>query len=351
MTYKQFQELGFNLTEKEINKIEKEVQGLYVQAYKDISERIKLQHLKVLSSVDTADYYNEMLKYNRLDILLKDISKDYRGYIRQVGNKTTSALKMGMANNYYRQQFATSWAPVPAKFTALPKSLIEVAAVGTENTVSEITTAIAKKFGEGVEYMPQVGSLTALINDNATKEIGQIRRAIIAGLRNGDGYARTAAAVRGVIGRKLVEDGVEKITGAMASATRIIRTESTRVLNAASYANSRQLEAQDVDIYRVWDAVLDMRTRDRHAELDGQRENKDGLFSISGETARYPGDFSKVGLNVNCRCTTVEIVPGLEPDIRSARDPVTGEIEDFSYKNFTQWAEEKGLSYKNGRWQ
>jgi len=351
MTYKEFRNLGFQITEGEIKTIEREIQGYYLEAYKDIKVELQKQYLKVLSGVKPENYYNEMLKYNRLDLMLKQITTDYNSYISKAGKRTVDALKLGMSNNYYRAQFATSWAAVPAKFTVLPDKLIQVAALGTQQTVKDITKAIADKFGEGVEYMPQVGSLTALIKENAVKEVDQIRRSIISGLRNGQGYQNTAAAVRDIIGYKYTEDGVQKLKGAMASASRIVRTESTRVLNAASYANYKQLESQDIGVYREWDATLDTRTRDRHAALDGQQEDENGLFHVDGDSARYPGDFSQVGLNVNCRCSTVEIVPGLEPDIRSGRNPVTGENETFSYKNFTDWADENGLTYKNGRWQ
>lgn len=337
MTFADFQRLGYDLTEKETRRYELEIIANYNAAYKEISANLQNQYLKILSGVAPEDYYNTMLKYNRLENMLVQIQSDYYKYSQALGKLTLKSLRHAFEENYYRQQFTTSWGPVDAKYTVLPESLIELATVGTDKSFQAVTKAVAQKFGEQPFYMPQVGSLSALIADNARKEAEAIRRDIITGLRNGQGYQKTARSVRDTIGFKYRQEGVEKIKGAMASAVRIVRTESTRVLNAASYANSKQLDAQGVEAYKVWMATLDDRTRDRHASLDGQRRDIDRPFQISGDSAQYPGEFSSVALNANCRCTTNTIVPGLEPDIRMGRNPVTGENEVFSYKNYDEW--------------
>lgn len=338
MTFAEFQRLGYDLTEKEMRRYETEIIRNYQEAYKTISAQLQREYLR-LSGVAPEDYYNTMLKYNRLNNMLDQIQADYYKFANSSGRATINALKLGFTENYYRQQFTTSWSATGAKYTVLPDSLIELATIGTDKSFQAVTEAVARKFGDRTSYMPQVGSLSALIADNARKEAESIRRDIITGLRNGQGYQKTARSIRETIGYKYKIDGVEKMKGAMASAVRIVRTESTRVLNAASYANSKQLESQGIDVYKEWIATLDDRTRDRHASLDGQRRAIDQPFQIAGDNAQYPGEFSQASLNISCRCTTNTIVPGLEPDIRMGRNPVTGENEVFSYKNYDEWRE------------
>lgn len=346
MTWSDFQNLGFRLTEKEIAGYDKKVEQAYNDAWKTINKKLKAQYLK-LSEVAPENYYNEMLKYNRLNELLKQVQTDYLKYSTQAGKDTLTGLRVAMSNNYYRQQFALQWGAVDAKYTLLPEKLIEATVFGTEQSIKNITDAIADRFGNPTDYVPQVGSLTALIKDNATKEVSAITRAITNGLINGNGYRQTAAAVRNVIGRATPEG----YTGAMASAKRIVQTESTRVLNAAAYANSQQAESQGVKVIREWQATLDTRTRDRHAQLDGDKADKNGYFYIAGDRAKYPGEFSEAGMNINCRCSVIEYTEGMRPDIRTGRNPITGENETFSYKQYPEWAEAQGLKQsKSGEW-
>ena len=47
----------------------------YKKAYKEIDALIKDVHAKILSGVKPEDYYNEVIKYNRLANLQKEISR------------------------------------------------------------------------------------------------------------------------------------------------------------------------------------------------------------------------------------------------------------------------------------
>lgn len=82
----------------------------------------------------------------------------------------------------------------------------------------------------------------------------------------------------------------------------IARTEMTGIIN---FGNTFTLEEEGVKTKR-WIATLDDRTRDTHAELDGDVEPIDGYFDVGGESAEYPADASlSAAERVNCRCTTV----------------------------------------------
>ena len=57
---------------------------------------------------------------------------------------------------------------------------------------------------------------------------------------------------------------------------------------------------------KVWDAILDDRTRDAHAIANGQIRNMGVPFIVGGEMLKVPGDTSlgaSLGNIINCRCS------------------------------------------------
>ena len=72
--------------------------------------------------------------------------------------------------------------------------------------------------------------------------------------------------------------------------------------------------------------------------LDGQYEDDSGLFHIHGLSARYPGDFGDPAEDISCRCTTIDVVQGLEPTLRRGGvNPVTGKSDIASYRDYDKW--------------
>jgi nicotinamide riboside kinase len=88
----------------------------------------------------------------------------------------------------------------------------------------------------------------------------------------------------------------------------IARTETMRVLNVARQeAVDQVVEDTGIDpsnVKRRWMATMDARTRDTHAEMDGQVVGMDEPFvSPSGAELMFPGDPSAPAEEViNCRC-------------------------------------------------
>lgn len=57
-------------------------------------------------------------------------------------------------------------------------------------------------------------------------------------------------------------------------------------------------------VEKVWATMEDERVRETHNFLDGVSVPLGTLFvAIDGDSARYPGDFTKAENNTNCRCT------------------------------------------------
>jgi len=134
--------------------------------------------------------------------------------------------------------------------------------------------------------------------------------------------AVVAAAVSGVILSK--EDIAESISGKFeeTSDSRISSIATTETNIASNDGQDQEMTALgDTDAEfedgttmsnyegtKTWVAILDDRTRDAHAEADGQEVGMDEPFSVGGESLMYPGDdnldASPENL-INCRCDMV----------------------------------------------
>lgn len=106
----------------------------------------------------------------------------------------------------------------------------------------------------------------------------------------------------------------------MVRATRIARTESNRLTNAADTHAARLEQATTgIEMHRVWVATTDPRTRDTHFAADGQRVRLDAKFLIGGVEADFPGDPNlPPHESIGCRCTTI---------ILTADEPLPDEID------------------------
>jgi uncharacterized protein with gpF-like domain len=90
----------------------------------------------------------------------------------------------------------------------------------------------------------------------------------------------------------------------------IARTETIASLSAGRDEGVKQLidtgSINADQVQKIWRAAGDQRTRDTHADRDGQAVSIDGLFvSSSGATLAYPGDTSHgapAEETINCRC-------------------------------------------------
>lgn len=88
------------------------------------------------------------------------------------------------------------------------------------------------------------------------------------------------------------------------AAIRSARTIVTGAENKGRQDSYERATKDGIIIKREWIATTDARTRDWHAELDGQLADVDEYFENSIGLIKYPGDPSADGANVyNCRCT------------------------------------------------
>ena len=139
---------------------------------------------------------------------------------------------------------------------------------------------------------------------------------------HGASYAQASA--------RLAEQGYSSYRRAMM----ITRTEAGRVQAVAREKAQAEARRLGIEFDKVWVATLDGRTRHNHAELDGEKADKDGYFEINGLRTKQPHMFGFASEDVNCRCRTISRLKGDDmPLLR--RDNETGEVVE--YKNYREW--------------
>ncbi len=339
---------GYTLTEAEMKPLWNQVLNSYRQAYSEIDNELAKTYAKYLEGVDPDDYYNTMIKFDRLGTLQKEVATIYKSEATAAGKSTALSSQVAMTNNFYRQQYTMSWF-ADNGFSFIDQRLVNASVFGTEEIYKQIqSTAVRRvietKYGDIKQYFPQTGSLTDLLQRHATEDIAKIKQAITSGLIQGKSYSKVTDDVKGIIGLELAKNGNRTYTGAKANAARIVRTEGTRNLNNAALANMYDVQAQGIQVEKMWDATLDARTRATHGAEDGTSIPLDGLFYVGSASGPAPGQMSTVTENVNCRCSLTSLVDGVKPEARRGRNPDTGETEVFSYKSFDAWAKDNGLT-------
>lgn len=145
--------------------------------------------------------------------------------------------------------------------------------------------------------------------------------AITSGILQGHGYAEIASVIS------------SNSEANYRQALRIARTEGGRMRTQARQKSYEEMEKVGCELQKQWLAALDRKTRKSHGHLDGQRVKIDEFFVSDGYKAIGPRCFGVAGMDINCRCTTITIVDGINPDYR--RDNETG--EKISFRTYDQW--------------
>ena len=168
---------------------------------------------------------------------------------------------------------------------------------------------------------------------------------------------------QGIIQGEGIDQITERLTDALITQNEnrmrtFARTGMTGAQNAGRKAQMDDAEEMGIKVKKKWVATLDNRTRDTHAELDGQTVDKDEPFTVTlddGTEAEimFPGDPSceYPELVYNCRCAMVEVYEGI--DRKSVRRAYYDEddeeyeegkrksymVEDMTYKEWKEWKE------------
>lgn len=126
-----------------------------------------------------------------------------------------------------------------------------------------------------------------------------VRQATLEGWDAGEGQDQ--------LGRRIVAAVTASAGQISAFRSRVIaRTETHTAAQAAQQEAAAEL---GLPLLKQWVAAEDERTREAHAEANGQTVEFHLPFVVDGEELMYPGDQSGSAENViNCRCVSIAIV-------------------------------------------
>lgn len=185
---------------------------------------------------------------------------------------------------------------------------------------------------QNIVNQPVAGKrLSKRLYDNRDTLAKNVTNNIVEGLFAGKGYKYTA---------KRVSDQTE---ASYRQSLRIVRTESGRVQSTTNQQSAENAKALGIDMQKKWLSTLDKRTRRHHQELDGQTVDIEEEFTINGHSALGPRLFGVAEQDINCRCTTINIVNGITPEMRYDQE----NSERIPFQSYEEWLEGKDLSPKN----
>ena len=122
----------------------------------------------------------------------------------------------------------------------------------------------------------------------------------------------------GIVSGKSVHEIGQDLSGELATKNAkkmemFARTALTGAENAGRVERMKETEAMGVTVLKKWLSVHDARTRDAHAELDGQTAKPDEPFRSALGNIMFPGDPAAHPANVyNCRCTLTYVYPDFD---------------------------------------
>lgn len=302
----------FKLTASQNEKLERIYNKTIVDSYKKALAGIRNDIAKLYEKFGDTVTYAELQQYNRLVVLERNIENTLKEMGVNVKRDIRKAIKEFFMENYYRTGYAVeTTAAVKLGFGMLSQSVIDAAIYNQYDRI---------KWDK------------RLIQDIA-KANQHIREVLTQGLIQGHGYAKIAKKTKDTLGKSAYE------------MLRIMRTEGHRAQMAGRLlATDKAMGAADkigMKVKKVWVATLDDRTRDQHAEMDGQAADDDGIFHLpDGTTTDAPGHSGVAEHDINCRC---DMVIEFEDMPYKERYDQTNK-QDINNITYSEWKDEKHIT-------
>jgi SPP1 gp7 family putative phage head morphogenesis protein len=258
--------------DKYTDKLERQFQAELAMQYKNAKVAIEKELAYAYAKWGTGDTLTmaEVQKYDRLTKLLNAVNDDLatlnRGKNAQVRGYLTDVY---LANYYNFANLIEKGADIGIGFGLLNRNAIYQSVLTPMDLIA--------------------------LEENAHNVRVGVKRAITQGIVQGQGVREMAKAVTVALESNAND------------ATRIVRTETTGIMNKARLDASERAETEGIKLLKVWVATNDDRTRDRHAEINGEERPLDKPYSNG---LMYPGDQSGPASEViQCRCAqSTEIV-------------------------------------------
>ena len=313
MTYNSLALEQFKLTAEEYKPFINSIVKGYKDLIPEIEKELSLAYSKNLTGLKPEEYYIELVKYDRLEKLLTSMEEKLTATYKQTYTALVNGGTLNVTNMYWRSLYNAEWSGVLMNPVINP-DVVEAAVTGSVKAWKKISKQTIYK-----PLLPEYGTLSSLLNKNRIQDIEKVREVLTSGLIRGRSFAQNAKDIRAVYDTSL------------SNSMRIARTEGIRNLNAGSYYQGLDAEQLGLDMYKMWDSTLDTRTRETHGKADRQKVKINENYKVGSATGLYPGALSQVKENVNCRCSSINLPDGIEPEQRRARDPV----KEIQWQNAT----------------
>jgi hypothetical protein len=304
-----------NFLQSEIRLFEKELLEAYEKALANINAGIKAFHSAYGQNIKLED----LPELTRLENLKTQIQTEIKKLNLVTENLYTELKSSLFEAAFYRTGFAfEKAAALNLNFGLLNPSVVEAA----------ISARIFRKSFTKIKTYNEIISR-------------QILKNLETGLLEGKGFAAIERENRLSVFHKFNELTPDQKQGTVYKVKRILRTEGTRAQAAGNQAGyeraAKSAERLGIGIKKIWDAVLDLRTRPNHGDMDGVAANKEGLFkfrTMDGKVIFVKGPhLTNTYDDINCRCSDRYQVGGMEPTVR--RDNISKQI--VKYKTYNEY--------------
>jgi uncharacterized protein with gpF-like domain len=298
---------GLLWDERFLKQADKILAAQYREALKNIREQIEWMYRKYGDNVS----YSDMMQYNRLFSLEKEFAEQIKDLTGENVKLTRNTIKTVYKENYSLAGYAA-------------ESTLD-ARLGFGNLNADAINAAV---------LNPMDRITWIQRETATGKatLQKISEAVTQSLIQGEGYSKTSAKLKDIL----------EISGGRTN--RIVRTEAHRAQTEgrllAFEKTEKAADTLGLTVKKQWMSVMDERTRDSHAKMNGKLADDEGLFHLPATeehgaiTCEGPGLTGYPGEDIHCRCTTVayfEDVPG---------------FEEMEFESYADWAERKKISTK-----
>ena len=323
-------DLGHQLTEKELKKLEKRIRDEYYIAQRDTRKKLqdylqkteaqrKIEYQKWMNKEITKKEYTDwcyrhQMMGKRWEEMLDVLASDYHH-----ANEIALDIAKGSMPDIYALN--ANYATYQIEHDGL---------IDTGFTLYNHDTA-AYLLGDQRQLMPAPSTAKAkqiAANKDMQWNKQHIQSAVLQGVLQGESPYQVA--------ERLQQVGQMNYN----SAVRYARTMTTSAQNAGRYEAFHRAKNLGVDLTIEWQATLDHRTRHAHRQMHGQRTEVDEPFHTpDGYTIYYPADCTGQSNAPqheiwNCRCTLLGWVKGFEGDTVK-NSPALGDM------SFEEWQNEK----------
>lgn len=304
-----------NYIEWLIKQAEKEIEVLFAKRLKTIQQELAIMYEKYQSD-DVNVTWTEFNKYNRLNKELTRIgtmlTDDYREVAKAIQKSQKDAYIEKYLMSLYLYELASQ---TPMQFD-VPSSEV-------------IKSAIEQP----IEFIKLIPTL----QKHRDEVLKKIRIHITQGIMSGEGYAKTAKALR------------EDIGMTKAQSLRVARTEMGRAMSQAGLDSALVAQDNGIDMMKRWQSTKDTRTRDTHRHLDGKAIDLNENFKSSGCIGQAPKLFvgvSSARENINCRCKLLYYIDEDElPTTMRVRND-DGNNEVIPFVTYREWEKQKRQNAK-----